>query len=227
MIEQEIRDYLIDNKESKYRDFIAKLVPGAEDILGVRMPILKNLVKTISKGEYIPYLEQQNFQYHEERMLYGLVLGSIKNNFATTLHYLKLFVPMINNWSICDSLCSSLKETKKHKQELLPYILECCNSEEDYTIRFGVVMLMNYYCDDEHIELIFTEYSRITNREYYVSMAVAWGVATCYNKYQDATINYLKGNNLDKWTHNKAIQKIVESLQVTPEDKSYIKTLKQ
>ncbi len=227
MEREKIIQYLFDNQDSKYRDFLSKLIPGIENIIGVRAPILQKLAKQIAKSDYSSYLNQSEFQYYEEQMVYGLVLGSIRKDFETVTYYLKGFVPMIDNWSVCDSLCSSLKEVKSHRESVLPYLIECCRSDDEYVIRFGIVMFLNYYCDEEHIELLLCEFNRISNEAYYVRMGVAWAVSICFVKCREHTIKYLLDNKMDDWTHNKSIQKIVESIRVPLEDKAMVKTLKR
>ncbi len=227
MERDKITQYLFENQDSKYRDFHSKLIPGIENIIGVRVPILQKLAKQIAKGDYSSYLKQLDFQYYEERMVYGLVLGSIRKDFDTVTHYLKGFVPMIDNWAVCDSLCSSLKEVKAHRESVLPYLIECCRSSEEYVIRFGIVMFLNYYCDDAHIEVLLSEFNKISNEAYYVRMGVAWAVSICFVKCRERTIQYLLDNKIDDWTHNKSIQKIAESFRVTAEDKEMVKTLKR
>ncbi len=227
MEREKIIQYLFENQDSKYRDFHSRLIPGTEDIIGVRVPILQKLAKQIAKSDYSSYLKQVDFQYYEERMVYGLVLGSIRKDFETVMYYLKGFIPVIDNWAVCDSLCSSLKEVKKHRESVLPYLLECCDSSEEYIIRFAVVMLMNYYCDQEHIEILLSEFNKISNEAYYVRMGVAWAVSLCFVKCRERTIEHLLDNKMDDWTHNKSIQKIVESFRVSAEDKEMVKTLKR
>lgn len=219
--------YLHNHSDAKYREFHTKLVPNIDNIIGVRSPILKTLAKEIAKGDYIPFLNYREFLYAEEKMLYCLVLGAIKTDFETLTTYLKEFVPYIDSWAVCDSLCSSLKEVKKHRQSLLPYFLDCCHNSEEFTIRFGVVMLMSYYSDTEHIEILLKEFDNITNDAYYVRMAVAWALSVCFVKCRERTLEYLCNNNMDKWTHNKSIQKIIESLRVSSEDKEIVRALKR
>ncbi len=223
----EIIEKLFENQDIKYRDFHAKLVPGTDDFIGVRVPIIKALAKEIAKGKYLSYLEQTKAEYYEERMLYGLVLGAIRKDFDTVNHYLREFVPRIDNWAVCDSLCTSLKEVTKHRAEMLPYFLECCRESQEFTIRFGVVMLMSYYIDDEHIELVLNEFDAISSDAYYVRMGVAWAVSVCFVKCRERTLQYLYANKMDNWTHNKSIQKITESLRVSHDDKALVRTLKR
>ncbi len=228
MKRDEIIQQLFENQDTKFRDFHAKLIPGVEGVIGVRMPVLRNLAKQIVGGDYTTYLqESRNFEYYEEKMVYGLVLGAIRRDFATVMVHLRRFVPHIDNWAVCDSLSSSLKEVRKHREATLPYLVECCSATEEYTIRFGVVMLLFHYTDDEHIEILLREYDAITSDAYYVRMGVAWAVAECFTKCRQRTLEYLQNNRLDDWTHNKAIQKIRESLRISAEDKALVQTLKR
>ncbi len=227
MTKADITTLLLENQDLKYREFQKKLIPGTENIIGIRMPVLQKLAKQIARGDYHSFLEDMSFEYYEQSMLYGLVLGSIGKDFATVFHYTKKFVPTITNWGVCDSLCTKLKEANKHREELLPYIIECCRDNREFVVRFGVVMLMCYYIDPLHLDIIFKEYNSINTEAYYVRMGIAWSVSFCYVRYPQRTFEYLQNNNLDDWTHNKAIQKIRESLRVSAQDKELVNGLKR
>jgi 3-methyladenine DNA glycosylase AlkD len=136
-------------------------------------------------------------------------------------------VPKIKNWGICDSFCSSLKITKDHKKQVWDFLKPYLNSQEEFKIRFGVVMLINYYIEDEYIDQIYAIFDYVKHTGYYVKMAVAWAVSICFIKYPDKTMRYLKKNMLDDFTFNKALQKIIESLCVDKEMKVVIRSMKR
>lgn len=224
---EEINSYFDANIDIKYREFHKKLVPNVDEFRGVRLPIIKKLAKEIAKADYHSYLENVCYDSYEERMLCGLVLGNIKADFTTLKPYICCFIPHIDNWAVCDCFCASLKMTLKYKNEMLPFILNYIDSKKEYEVRFAVVMLMNYYADSEYIDQILKLYDGIKREEYYVKMAVAWAISVCFVKQRNKTLSYLKNDNIDSWTHNKAISKITESFRVTDADKILVRSLKR
>lgn len=223
----EITKLLFDLSEEKYKAFSQSLIPGINNIIGVRLPNLRKLAKEISKTDWRTYLNHCKSDYFEEVMLSGMVIGCVKADIMEILDYVTKFVPKINNWSVCDSFCVGLKITKVYKEEFKNFLVYYLESDKEYEIRFGLVMLLNYYVQDENLEEIFNTTDRICNNSYYVKMAVAWLIATCFCNFQEKTMKYLLNNRLDDFTYNKALQKIVESLKVSMETKEIIKSMKR
>ncbi len=227
---QNLVEHLKDISDEKYKNFHQRLVPNVENLLGVRMPKLQSLSKEITKGNWQEYLSvSANFSncFYEEIMLKGLVIGNIKANIETVMPLIAGFVPKINNWAICDCFCSNLKITKKNNQAVFEFIQTYLQSQNEFELRFLIVMLMDYFIDDEHIDMIINIYDGIKHDGYYVKMAVAWGLSVCYVKQEKKTMKYLNNNNLDDFTYNKALQKIIESNRVTTEQKSLIRQMKR
>ena len=218
---QKIRNRLISLSDEKYRIFSSSLIPNIDNLLGVRLPILRKLAKEIAHGDWEEFLNAE-CQYMEETMLQGLVIG-LKGD----LSHVEKFVPKINNWSVCDSFCCSLKFTNDNPSEVWEFIQKYLNSNKEYDIRFGTVMILNYFVEEKYLEKIFGFINRFSNKEYYAQMAVAWLVSVCFAKFPDKTMDFLKHTTLDDCTYNKSIQKITESLKTDKITKQKIKLLKR
>lgn len=227
MNREEIRAYLDANIDEDYRIFHSKLVPNVELFRGVRLPVIRQLAKRIVAGDCRSYLAEVSLESYEERMLCALVIGSLKGDFEEIKPYITRFIPFIDNWAVCDCFCAALKITIKNRSAMFEFILPYLDSEREYEVRFAVVMLMSYYIDDEYIDVLLQKFEQIQNHDYYVKMAVAWAISICYIKHCAKTLSFLQQNSLDDWTHNKAIQKIVESNRVDSLDKVLVKSYKR
>ncbi|GMK41538.1 hypothetical protein PCCS19_45950 [Paenibacillus sp. CCS19] len=224
-----IRNQLLEEAEEKYRSFSSSLIPNVDNILGVRIPTLRKIAGQLAKGDWKAYLATASDEYFEEIMLQGLVIGYAKADIEEKLEAIARFIPKINNWSVCDSFCIGLKITQKHKERVWSFIQPYLASDQPYDIRFGVVMLLNYYADDEYMDRVLPLLDRIKQDHYYVKMAVAWAIATCFTNVPDRTMAYLRGDEctLDNWTYNKSLQKITESLRIDAETKQLIRSMKR
>lgn len=224
---ENIRKKLFELQDLEYQKFHSGLCPNVDNIIGVRIPELRKIAKQIANENSKEFLENVKTDYYEEKMLYGLVIGYMKCSLEERLLYLDKFVPMIDNWAICDSCITTYKFTKKYKSEIWEYIQKYLKSEKEFEIRFGVIMLMDYYLTDEYIENILQIYNEIKYDGYYVKMAVAWAISTCYVKFPEETMKLLKDNELDDFTYNKALQKMIESYRVDKETKNEIRKMKR
>lgn len=225
-IEEYIQDNLRLLADGKYRDFHSKLMPGVnkEKVLGVRVPVLRKFAAEVSKREDVEeFLVTLPHKYYEENNLHMFVLENMKD-YDTCMKYMENFLPYIDNWATCD--CRPPKVFEKHKEELLLKIKKWINSGETYTVRFGVNMLMRYYLDEDFKPEYLEWVSSIKSEEYYVRMVVAWYFATALAKQYKTALTYIENKALEKWTHNKTIQKAVESYRISPEQKEYLRTLK-
>lgn len=218
--------YLFEFSDEKYAEFARKLNPNSENILGIRLPQLKKFAKEISKGDWQCYLKYAGDKYFEEIMINGFVIAFIKTDIEQVIELLKGFVPKIESWSICDSVCAALHCVKKNKKEMLNFINLLLNSEKEFELRFAVVLLLDYYIDEEHIESVLKRYDSIKHDGYYVKMAVSWGVSVCFVKFPEITLDYLNNNTLDTFTYKKTLQKILESQRVDSDNKKIIKQLR-
>ncbi len=230
----EVRMLLEQQAEESYKNFNDKIIPGVKNAIGVRMAALKELAKSIAKVDYDEYFQEVNgtdFEsiYYEEIMLWGLTIGYIKESAEEKLKYVEAFIPKINNWAVCDSFCAGLKFTQKNKELVWQFIQPYLKDNREFYIRFGVVMLMDYFIDEEHIETNLDLLENINHEGYYVKMAVAWAISVCFVKDPEVTGKFFEKehNKMDDFTFNKAIQKIRESYRVSKEDKDYLNQLKR
>ena len=225
-----IKEDLINLVDSKYKKFHSNLCPGTNNILGVRVPVLRNYAKEISKDNNLEeLLKMIDDEYYEEIMLQGMLIGLEKNiSFEKLEQYIKAFVPQIDNWAVCDVFCAGLKITKKYKKEMNILIKEYLKSNNEFEVRFAIVMILDYYVEEEYLKKDFEIFDKTKLDKYYVKMAVAWAISICLIKYYDETYEYLKNNrSLDMWTYNKAIQKAIESYRITNEQKEKLKKMKK
>ncbi|WP_434793685.1 hypothetical protein TPDSL_36720 [Terrisporobacter petrolearius] len=225
---EEIRQELIKLADDKYRSFHSNLCPGVENILGVRLPLLRKIAKSLSKEEdYYNYLNNGDTKYYEEIMIEGLIIGYLKTDNENRFNYIKNFIPKIDNWAICDSFCNNLKFTKENMNEVWNFILPYTSSENEFDIRFAIVMMLNFYIIEDYIDDVLNTLNKINHDGYYVKMAVAWAVSYAYIDFPQKTLAFLKNNNLDNFTYNKSLQKIIESTRVSKEDKDLMRSLKK
>lgn len=223
-----IKKRLLEEAEKDYKKFAASLIPNIDNVLGVRLPVLRKLAEEIYKCEnWQEFLKIEEFEFMEETMLQGMVIGFVKDKPEKILKLMENFIPKINNWSVCDSFCCGLKFTAKNKELVWNFILPYLNSDKEFEIRFGLVMLLNYYVNNEYIDKIFEITDRFNNEEYYAEMAAAWLVSICYIKFPEKTYEYLKKSNLPDWTFKKCIQKICESTRVDNSSKKKLRALKK
>lgn len=224
---EEIRNKLFLLADEKYKKFHSSLCPGTNNIIGVRVPILRGVACEIVKGDWITYLKTAENEYYEEIMLQGMVIGLAKMDLQDRLEYIKSFVPKIDNWAVCDVTCAGLKFTKKYMEEVWEFLNMYISSNKEFEIRFGIVMLLDFYITEEYITQVLEILNNIHHEGYYVKMAVAWAISICYIKFPKETMELLQENNLDTFTYNKALQKILESYRVPKEDKETIRKMKR
>lgn len=219
-INTHIKDKLKQNAEDKYQKFAASLLPNVNNIIGVRLPILRKISKEILKLDWQTYINMK-CEFMEETMLQGMIIAQLED-----LNLVKDFIPKINNWSVCDSFCCSLKFTNKNKELIWQFLKKYVHSNKEYEIRFAFVMIINYFIEENYLQEIFEYLNNFNNKEYYAQMAAAWLISMCYIKYPQDTIKFLKTTALDNYTYNKAIQKIIESNKINKSTKNKIKLLK-
>ncbi len=226
MIIEDIRKELFDSQDTKYRDFQSKLIPtvDAESVIGVRTPELRKYAKALLKqGNVTEFLETLPHKYFDENQLHAFILSEIKD-YEQCLRFVDDFLPYVDNWATCDQL--SPKIFKKHRKELVKKIEEWLRSDRTYTVRFAVGMLMEHFLDED-FDIRYPEMvAKIRSEEYYINMMTAWYFATALAKQYDIILPFIEDHKLDDWTHNKAIQKSIESYRITPEQKEYLKGLK-
>ena len=227
MITDEITTKLFSLQDTAYRDFQVKLIPGmdAQKEIGVRTPELRKLSKELAKREDIrEFLNDLPHQYFDENQLHAFILSGEKD-FEKCMEDLERFLPYVDNWATCDQM--SPKVFRKNRKKLLESINRWIGSEHTYTVRFAIKMLMEHFLDEDFDSIYPEMVATVRSEEYYIRMMIAWYFATALAKRYDAVLPYLKQEKLDVWTHNKAIQKAVESYRITEEQKIYLKSLKR
>lgn len=230
---EQIEEQLIQLADEKYQRFSAALIPNIESnsVLGVRLPELRKLAKSIAKGDWKSYLNEtlrrSDKEYFEEIMIQGMLIGYVKADIEEILPYVVDFVPKIDNWSTCDSFCTGLKFTKINKERIWSFLHPYLSSKHEYELRFGVVMLLDFYVEEKYINEVLRLLDSIKHEGYYVKMAVAWAISICFIKLPQQTMGLLKSNSLDDFTYNKALQKITESYRVDQDTKGIIRGMKR
>ena len=223
---ERVRARLFALRDEKYQAFNAKLIPTIDPslVIGVRTPAMRKLAKELSGTEdAAEFMAALPHEYFEENNLHGFLIENIRD-YDACIAALEAFLPYIDNWATCDQ--TSPKALGKHPNELRARIEVWMNSEHPYTIRYGVGMLMRWFLGDRFEMSDLERVAALRSGEYYVNMMVAWYFATALAAQYEATLPYIERKRLPDWTHNKAIQKAVESYRVTPEQKEYLKTLK-
>ena len=230
-IKIQIKEHILKLADEKYKEFHSKLCPNTDNILGVRVPILRNYAKELSKNYTTDeLLKNIDNQYYEEIMLQGMIIGlSKEKDFEVIKKYIKDFVPKIDNWAICDVFCAGLKITKKYKEHMWDFIQTYLKSKNEFYLRFAIVMILDFYIEEEYLERNFEIFNNVRSDKYYVQMAIAWAISICLIKYYDKTIKYLKSKEckLDNFTYNKSLQKARESYRISKEQKEELQKMKK
>lgn len=223
---REISEHLFELQDTEYRDFQSKLIPtvDAKCFIGVRTPDLRKYASALAKQEDITvFLNSLPHKYFDENQLHAFIISGMKD-YDRCIEELNRFLPYVDNWATCDQM--SPKVFKKHRTELSDQIRVWIESDHTYTVRFGIGMLMEHYLDDDFATEYPETVAKIRSEEYYINMMIAWYFATALAKQYETILPFIEERRLDAWTHNKAIQKAVESNRITSEQKAYLKTLK-
>ena len=221
-----IKNDLLLMQDKTYKDFHSKLMPtiNPNSIIGIRVPVLRDYAKKLFKENSIeslnPFLKNLPHEFYEENNIHAFLIEKI-NNFDECIFYLEEFLPYIDNWATCDMLNPKIFKTNCEK--LLEKIYQWINSDSVYTVRFGIGMLMRFFLDEKFETKYLDLVSSINSEEYYINMMRAWFFATALAKQYEQTLPYIKNYSLDKWTHNKTIQKANESFRITKDQKEELK----
>ncbi len=222
----EIKKHLVELSEEGYREFSAKLIPNVDNVLGVRIPILRRYAKELSKSEGFDvdvFLSIEDNEYLEFVMLQGILLGMKHSPQEVFFEDVRCFVPKIDNWAVCDIFCASLKLTNKYKDETFEFLQSYLLSKEEYMLRFGVVMLLTYYINEKYITKVLEILTALKHDGYYAQMAIAWALSICYVKFFDETHSVVSKADLPFEILRKTVRKVVESLRPTKEQKEFLK----
>lgn len=215
----DLREELFSLQDLKYRDFQSALVPNIdkEQIIGVRLPQLRKIGKKLTDNHF-------DWHYYEEIMLHGFYIGYAKLSYEERLLLLKEFIPHIDNWAVCDCVSSTLKFVNKNKSNFLEFLKPYMKSHKEYELRFVIVMLMDYYLDDEYLKFTVDYLAKIKSDYYYVNMAVAWALSVAFVKNSDSVLPLIENYILPPFVHNKTISKICDSYRVDKSVKEQLKT---
>ena len=218
-----IEKELLKLKDERFQKFQEKLCPGVNNIIGIKIPILRAYAKEINGNVDISTI---GTKYYEEIILKGMLIGLEKNlDFEQIENYVKL----IDNWAVCDVFCAGLKQVKKHKEEMWQYIEKYLNSKKEYEVRFAVVIMLDFYIEEKYIEIVLERLRKIKHEGYYAKMAVAWAYSICFIKFYEKTKEEFKNINkktLDKFIYNKSLQKAIESYRLNNKQKEELRKMK-
>lgn len=223
----DIQKTLFSLQDVAYGDFQQKLIPtlSREQFIGVRVPALRKLAKELRCSEVAAeFLSSLPHWYYEENMLHALLLEELRD-YDKLLEYLEVFLPHVDNWAVCDTMAMKLLSTQPERMTAL--IQGWLGSERCYTVRFAIGLLMRYGLDERFTATYLQWVAESCCEEYYVNMMVAWYFATALCKQYAAAVRYLEDALLPRWVHNKTIQKAMESYRITPEQKTYLRSLRR
>lgn len=229
MTQEEVRQRLFDLAEEDYQKFSSGLIPGVEHMLGIRIPQLRKLAKELVREEGEPgdclkgCLRWRGPLYFEEKQLQAFVIGYSKAGIREIIEALRCFIPSVDNWSVNDSLCSSLKIARKYPEDIWSLLMEYKDSESEFEVRVVAVTLMAQYLVPEYIDRVLAVLGELPVRGYYASMGIAWAYATAWAKFPEKTKGYLTGHPIDRETYRKTLQKCMESYRIGEEDKAWIR----
>ena len=215
-------EYLISLQDVKYKEFHSSLVLNSKyEIIGIRVPIMREIAKEIAKSDIEGFLKYVQNKYYEEVMIQGLVISHIKDE-KIFYKYFKKYIKQIDNWGLCDSFCNSIKIVKKHEEKYFKESIKMALNESEFISRIGIVMILNHFISKDNLNDIFDTLNKIQSDKFYINMAEAWLLCEMYIKYPKETTDFIKKNNLNKFTQNKAISKIHDSYRVSKEEKELL-----
>ena len=221
-----ILNLLHQEKNEKYQKFASSLLPNTNNVLGVKLPTLKKIAKDIIKNNKTDYfLSNNKDEFFELTLIEAFIIGNLKIKFSEKLKLIKNFIPKITNWSICDSLCASLKEIKDNKEETKIFIEKYFKSNKEYELRFCFVILLNYFIDSD-FDYVIQKISDFNNNKYYAKMAVAWALSYCFIFNYNKTLKLMSSLKTPKDVIKKGITKAIESKQISTEQKEELKSLR-
>ena len=227
MNRKELQEKLFSMQDKKYKEFHSELCPGIDNIIGIRVPILRQFAKDLIKSNDYNWVLDINPKYYEEAMLQGMIIGLKKDSLEVIQRDIQNFIPKINNWAVCDVFCAGLKIVTKYPNEFWKFIDKYLKSKKEFELRFAIVVMLDYYINQKYIDKVLQILNKIKHDGYYVKMAVAWAISVCYIKFPKKTMEFFKKCDLDNFTYNKSIQKIIESYRVDNKDKEILKTMKK
>jgi len=227
MTNEEIKRFLAEHRDVRYAEFSAALVPGARNLLGVRLPVLRGLAKEIVHGDWRSWWDTASDDSMEEVMLQGFVIGMARMPLEEALRRMAVYAAKITNWSLCDSPACGFKFVRKDRERAWAFLQPYLDARAEYELRFGVVMLLAHFVTDEYIDRVLERLCGMCPEAYYARMGVAWALSVCFVKYPEKTLAALRRSVLDKDTFNKTLQKIRESRRTPDVYRPLIRALKR
>ena len=219
--------YLITQKDEKYKKFHSSLVLNSKyEMIGIRVPIMRKIAKEIAKTNIEEFLKYAQNNYYEEIMIQGLVISHIKDEKIFN-KYFKEYINKIDNWALCDTFCSSIKIVEKFEDKYFKEAVKMSLNKKEFISRIGLVMILDHFINQKNLEIIFDTLNKIESEKFYINMAEAWLICEMYIRFPKETKIFMQKNNLNKFTHNKAISKIHDSYRVSKDEKEYLSTLRQ
>lgn len=222
---KKLKKELLDIKDRKYKDFSASLLPGVNNVIGVRLPVLRKKAKEIAQNCFEEFIKNNDYEFFELAMLEGMAIGNLSLEFDEILKYSESFIPKINNWAVCDSFCASLKAIKKNKEKTKKFLEKYFSSENEYEQRFCYVILLNYFIESDY-EYVIEKIEKFSNENYYAKMAAAWCLSICFVKNFDKCFCDIKTKKIHPWVLNKGITKALESFRLKSFQKEKLKEYK-
>ena len=223
--QKEIRAFLLSKADKKYQKFSQTLTPNAQNILGVKVPVVKQFARELARQNITYKTAALKNPFFEELLLESFLIAYSKTPFETFIKEIKAFIPKINNWAHCDLFCSALKRIKKHEEYFFDFIKPYLKSKQEFKLRFALVILLGYYVKEEYLAFIFETLDTFKHDGYYAKMAAAWLLSQCFVKYPKETFAYAKISKLDTWTFNKGLEKTRQSFRVSDELKKALLAL--
>ena len=218
--------YLFSFADLKYKEFNSSLVLNSKyEMIGIRLPVMRDIAKKIAKENLYEFLDNVGSNYYEEVMITLLVISHIKDE-EIFYKYFKENIKKIDNWALCDSFCNSIKIVRKYEKKYFKECIKLSLSKSEFISRVGLITILNHFISKDNLDIIFDTLNKIKSDKFYINMAEAWLICEIYTKYKDETIEFLKNNELNKFTQNKSISKIRDSYRVSKDEKEYLNLLK-
>ena len=217
-------------EDVEYRKFNKNICKDTSyEMLGVRIPLLRDIAKKIAyQNDWMNYIDMNDIKYFEEVLVKGLIIAYSKIEFEEKKKYIEKYVPYLDSWALTDTFCPTLKIKEKDLKEVWNFILPYTKSKKEFEVRFAIIMMLDYFLIDEYIDNVIKELNKINHEGYYVKMGVAWCLAEIGIKYNSKLMNFLEEkNNLDTFTYNKTLQKMIESYRITKEQKDILRNMKR
>ena len=220
-------NYLIKLKDEKYKEFSQSLVLNSKyEMIGIRTPIMRKIAKEIAKTNIEEFLKYSQDNYYEEIMIQGLVISHIKDEKLFN-KYFKIHINKIDNWALCDTFCSAIKIVKKYEEKYFKEAIKMALNKKEFISRIGLVIILNHFINEKNFNIIFDTLNKIQSDKFYINMAEAWLICEIYINFPKETTEFIKENNLNKFTHNKAISKIHDSFRVSIDEKEFLNSLRK